>query len=84
MCSMSFTFEVRLRSKPVTTRFSISSGERPPIDPKNAHDGNIDIRKNIDRHGDDSGPAQDGDQNRHDDEGVGAGKREPDDPHIGT
>ena len=29
MCSMSLTLEVRLRSKPVTTRFSISSGERP-------------------------------------------------------
>ena len=26
---MSLTFEVRLRSKPVTTRFSISSGDRP-------------------------------------------------------
>src|SRR5690349_3365200 len=29
MCSMSLTLDVRLRSKLVTTRFSISSGERP-------------------------------------------------------
>ena len=29
MCSMSFTFEVRFLSKFVTTRFSISSGDRP-------------------------------------------------------
>ena len=29
MCSMSLTLEVRLRSKPVTTRFSISSGDSP-------------------------------------------------------
>jgi len=29
MCSISLTLEVRLRSKFVTTRFSISSGDRP-------------------------------------------------------
>ena len=29
MCSISLTLEVRLRSKLVTTRFSISSGDRP-------------------------------------------------------
>ena len=72
MCSMSLTLEVRLRSKPVTTRFSISSGERPLIDPEHADDRDVDVGEDIHRHGDDGGAAEDGDQDSHHDEGIGA------------
>ena len=72
MCSMSLTFEVRLRSKPVTTRFSISSGDRPGYTHSTLTIGNVDIGEDIDRHGDDGGAAQDGDEDRHHDEGVRA------------
>ena len=37
--------------------------------------------KDIDRHRDDRDPAQNGDQDSHDDEGVGTAECEPDDPH---
>ena len=78
---MSLTLEVRLRSKSVTTRFSISSGDRPGIDQSTLTIGNVDIREDIDGHGDDGGAAEDGDQNRHDDEGIGAAESQPDNPH---
>ncbi len=58
-------------------------GRESGIDPQNAHDRDIDIGKDIDRHGDDGGTAQDGNQNRHDDERIGAGKSQPDNPHSG-
>ena len=41
------------------------------VTPDDADDRNIDVRENIDRHGDDGAYAQDGDQHCHDDEGVG-------------
>ena len=43
--------------------------------PQNAHDGNVDVGEDVHRHGDDGRHAQDGDQNRHHDEGVGAPER---------
>ncbi len=81
MCSMSLTFEVRLRSKLVTTRFSISSGRQAGVRPQDAHDGNVDVGEDVDGHGDDGGAAQDGDQDRHHDKGIRAAESKPDDPH---
>ena len=72
MCSMSLTFEVRLRSKPVTTRFSISSGDRPEYTHRTLTMGMSMYGKDVDRHGDDGRAAQDGDEHRHHDEGVRA------------
>ena len=46
-----------------------------------ADDGDVYIRENIHRHGDDGGAAQDGDEQGHDDESVGAAKGQPDNPH---
>jgi hypothetical protein len=42
------------------------------VDPKDAHDGNVDVREDVDRHGDDGRPAQDGDEQGHHHECVGA------------
>src|ERR1700678_3412050 len=54
---------------------------KPRIEPKHTDDGNVDIRKNIDRHGGYSGAAQDGDQHRHHYEGIRAAESQPDNPH---
>ncbi len=47
-------------------------GRQARIHPEDADDGNVDIREDIDGHGDDGSAAQDGDQDSHHDEGVGA------------
>ena len=83
MCSMSLTVVVMDRSKMVTMRFSISSGDRPLIGPDDADYRDIDIREDIDGHGDDGGSAQNGDEHRHDHEGIRAPERESYYPHVG-
>ena len=47
-------------------------GRQAVVVPDDADDRDIDVRKDIDRHRDDGGDAQNGDQQRHDDEGIGA------------
>ena len=51
------------------------------VRPHHAHDGNVDVRENVDGHGDDGGRAEDGDQNRHHHERIRATESEPDNPH---
>ncbi len=56
-------------------------GRQSGINPQDADDRDIDIGKDIHRHSDDGRPAQDGDQDRHDDKGIRAAKSQPDNPH---
>ena len=49
--------------------------------PDDADDREVDIRKDVDGHRGNRDAAQDGDEQRHDDERVRAPQREPDDPH---
>ena len=42
------------------------------VDPEDRNDRDVDVGEDIDRHGGDGAPAEDGDENSHDDEGVGA------------
>ena len=51
------------------------------VRPDDADHRDVDVRKYIGRHGDDRNPAQDGNQQRHHDEGIWAPQREPDNPH---
>ena len=55
---------------------------QPSIDPEDAHDWDIDIRKNIDRHPNDRDTAENSYDDRHHHERVGATKGEPDYPHM--
>jgi hypothetical protein len=57
---------------------------RPDSNPPsrcNADNGNVYIRKDVDRHGGDGGAAQDGDQHRHYDKGIRATEGQSDDSH---
>ncbi len=45
------------------------------VRPQHADDGDIDVGEDVDRHGDDGGHAQDGDQNRHHHERIRAAER---------
>ncbi len=56
-------------------------GREAGIVPDDADDGDIDVRKDIHRHRNDGGDAKNGDQQRHDDEGIGAPEGESDYPH---
>src|ERR1700722_3266904 len=49
--------------------------------PEDADDGDVDIGKNIGRHGHDGGSAQDGDQHSHYEKSIRATESQPDDPH---
>ena len=68
---MSFTVVVMARSKDGDhALFHLFRGEAVVV-PDDADHGDIDIGKDIDRHGDDGGNAKNGDQKRHHDEGIG-------------
>src|SRR5690348_6455973 len=54
------------------------------VRPHDTHDGNVNVRENVDGHGEDCRCAENGDQNRHHHEGVRAAESEPDDPHNGV
>ena len=53
----------------------------PVVLPDDAHDRDIDVREDVHGHGRNGDAAQDRNQQGHDDERVGASKRESDDPH---
>ena len=82
MCSMPTTFDVSARSKFVTMRLSISSGDSPLYCQTMLTTGMSMYGKDVDRHRRDRDAAQNGDQHGHHDERVGAPEREPDDPHA--
>jgi hypothetical protein len=69
---MSFTEVVIDLSKEATMRFlHLFRGEAVVV-PDDTDYGDIDIRKDIDRHRNDGGNAKDGDEQGHHDEGIGA------------
>ena len=72
MCSMSFTVVVMARSKIVTMRFSISSGEMPPYVQTTLTTGMSIYGKISTGMRDNRAAAQNGDQHRHHDEGIRA------------
>ena len=81
MCSMSLTFEVRLRSKFVTNALLHLFRREPVVRQRTLTTGMSMYGKISTGMVDDRGSAQDGDQNSHDDEGIRAAEGEPDDPH---
>ena len=50
--------------------------------PDHADDRDVDLRKDVHRHRHDRQPAEDGDQQGEDDEGVGTAEGKADDPHL--
>ena len=72
MCSMSLTLEVRLRSKFGNDALLHLFRREAVVHPQDADDGNVDVGEDIDGHGDDGGPAQNGDQDSHHDKGIRA------------
>ena len=80
-CSTPTTFAVTARSKFVTIRLSISSGVSPLYCQTMLTTGRSMYGKDVHRHRRDRETARDGDEQRHDDEGIGAPEGEPDDPH---
>ena len=54
---------------------------QPVVLPDDADDGKIDVGENVHGHRRDRETARDGDEQRHDDEGIRTPEREPDDPH---
>ena len=78
MCSMSFTVVVSARSNGVMTRPAIWSGGKPVVLKGDADDGNVDAGEDVDRHAQRRERAEEENQQRRNDERVGAGERDPD------
>ena len=57
-------------------------GRKTAVAPDDADYRNIDVGKYVHRHRNDGRGAQDGDEHRHDDEGIRAPKGESDNPHC--
>ena len=56
-------------------------GRDAAVGPDHADDGDVDLGEDVGGHAEDRQHAQDDDQHRHHDEGIGPAQREPDDPH---
>jgi len=56
-------------------------GREPVVLPDDAHDREVDVGEDVDRHRRDRGAAQDGDQQGQNDERIRTPQREPDNPH---
>src|ERR1700722_12135655 len=56
-------------------------GGKPGVLPQDGHDGDVDIGENVDRHVDDSGDTEDGDEDSHHDECIRPPQSKPYYPH---
>ena len=75
MCSMSLTVVVMPRSKTVRMRLSISGGRHAGVVPNHADDGDVDVGKDVNRHGDDRGYSKQQNGHGHHNEGIRAAER---------